>query len=92
MNAEISQGASEGTEKQIDRRPGIDPVMYLKMLMVGFFEDLPSERAIASPFVHAAPKNERRKAFPRQRTRRQDLACRPPWTKANSVRRSGVAC
>lgn len=65
MNAEISQGASEGTEKQKDGRPGIDPVMYLKMLMVGFFEDLPSERAIASPFVHAAPKNERRKAFPR---------------------------
>jgi transposase len=29
-------------------RPGIDPVVYLKMLMVGFFEDLPSERAIAS--------------------------------------------
>ena len=29
-------------------RAGIDPVVYLKMLMVGFFEDLPSERAIAS--------------------------------------------
>jgi transposase len=29
-------------------RPGIDPVVYLKMLMVGFFEDLPGERAIAS--------------------------------------------
>ena len=29
-------------------RPGIDPVIYLKMLTVGFFEDLPSERAIAS--------------------------------------------
>ena len=29
-------------------RPGIDPVVYVKMLMVGFFEDLPSERAIAS--------------------------------------------
>lgn len=27
--------------------PGIDPVVYLKMLMVGFFENLPSERAIA---------------------------------------------
>src|SRR6185436_5519782 len=26
-------------------RPGIDPVVYLKMIMVGFFEDLPSERA-----------------------------------------------
>lgn len=29
-------------------RPGIDPVVYLKMLMVGFFENLPSERSIAS--------------------------------------------
>jgi transposase len=29
-------------------RPGIDPVVYLKMMMVGFFEDLPSERAIAT--------------------------------------------
>ena len=29
-------------------RPGVDPVVYLKMLMVGFFEDLGSERAIAS--------------------------------------------
>src|SRR5438552_7034413 len=29
-------------------RPGIDPVVYLKMIMVGFCEDLPSERAIAA--------------------------------------------
>jgi transposase len=29
-------------------RPGIDPVVYFKMLMVGFFENQPSERAIAS--------------------------------------------
>jgi transposase len=29
-------------------RPGIDPVVYMKMLMIGFFEDLPSERAIAA--------------------------------------------
>ena len=29
-------------------RPGIDPVVYRKMIMVGFFEDLPSERAIAA--------------------------------------------
>jgi transposase len=29
-------------------RPGIDPVVYLKMLMIGFFEDLSSERAIAA--------------------------------------------
>ena len=29
-------------------RPGIDPVVYLKMIRVGFFEDLPSERGIAA--------------------------------------------
>jgi len=28
-------------------RPGIDPVVYFKMLMVGFFEDIGSERGIA---------------------------------------------
>jgi transposase len=31
-----------------DGRLGIDPVVYFKMLMVGFFENLPSERAIAA--------------------------------------------
>jgi transposase len=29
-------------------RPGIDPEVYFKMQMIGFFEDLPSERAIAA--------------------------------------------
>jgi transposase len=29
-------------------RPGIVPAVYFKMLMIGFFENLPSERAIAS--------------------------------------------
>jgi transposase len=29
-------------------RPGIDPVVYFKMLMIGFFENLASERAIAA--------------------------------------------
>lgn len=29
-------------------QPGIDPDIYFKMLMVGFFENLPSERAIAA--------------------------------------------
>lgn len=29
-------------------RPGIDPAVFFKMLMIGFFENLPSERAIAS--------------------------------------------
>ena len=28
-------------------RPGVDPVVYFKMLMVGFFEDIASERGIA---------------------------------------------
>jgi hypothetical protein len=30
-------------------RPGIDPAVYFKILMIGFFENLPSEPAIASP-------------------------------------------
>jgi hypothetical protein len=29
-------------------RPGIDPVVYLKMMMVGFFENLPGDRAMAA--------------------------------------------
>jgi transposase len=29
-------------------QPGIDPEVYVKMLMVGFFENLPAERAIAA--------------------------------------------
>jgi len=28
-------------------RPGVDPAVYFKMLMVGFFENIPSERGIA---------------------------------------------
>ncbi|HOJ04081.1 MAG TPA: transposase [Bacteroidota bacterium] len=28
--------------------PGIDPAVHFKMLLIGFFENLPSERAIAS--------------------------------------------
>jgi transposase len=36
--AEVSRGG----------RPGIDPEVYFKMLMVGFFENLPSERGIAA--------------------------------------------
>jgi transposase len=29
-------------------RPGIDPAVYFKMLIIGFFENLPSERSIAN--------------------------------------------
>src|SRR6056297_1483961 len=29
-------------------RPGIDPAVYFKMQMVGFFEGIPSERGIAA--------------------------------------------
>jgi transposase len=36
------------TEAQKGGRPGIDPEVYVKMLMVGFFENLASERAIAA--------------------------------------------
>ena len=28
-------------------RPGVDPAVYFKMLMIGFFENIPSERGIA---------------------------------------------
>jgi transposase len=35
-------------EDEAGGRPGIDPAVYFKMLMIGFFENLPSERAIAS--------------------------------------------
>ena len=43
---DICRPAYAETEK--GGRPGIDPAVYFKMLMVGFFENLPSERAIAS--------------------------------------------
>lgn len=35
-------------EAEKARRSGIDPAVHFKMLMAGFFESLPSERAIAS--------------------------------------------
>ena len=40
--------ASAYCEESRGGRPGIDPVVYLKMLMAGFFENLRSERAIAA--------------------------------------------
>ena len=43
---EICRPAYADSEK--GGRPGIDPAVYFKMLMIGFFENLPSERAIAS--------------------------------------------
>lgn len=35
-------------ERSEGGRPGIDPVVYFKMLLVGFFENIPSERGIAA--------------------------------------------
>ena len=35
-------------DEQKGGRPGIDPVVYFKMQMVGFFENLPGQRAIAA--------------------------------------------
>lgn len=35
-------------EEKKGGRPGIDPVVYFKMQMVGFFENLPGQRAIAA--------------------------------------------
>ena len=36
------------TDASCGGRPGIDPEVYFKMLMIGFFENLASERAIAA--------------------------------------------
>ena len=39
---------SHYAEEKKGGRPGIDPVVYFKMQMVGFFENLPGQRAIAA--------------------------------------------
>ena len=39
---------SYSSDEEKSGRPGIDPEVYFKMLLVGFFENLPSERGIAS--------------------------------------------
>lgn len=36
------------SDTSVGGRPGIDPEVYFKMLMIGFFENLASERAIAT--------------------------------------------
>lgn len=36
------------TDESVGGRPGIDPEVYFKMLLVGFFEDISSERGIAT--------------------------------------------
>lgn len=46
--AKVRQVCAPAYKQTGTGRPGIDPVVYLKMIMVGFFEDLPSERAIAA--------------------------------------------
>src|SRR6266481_8549638 len=46
--AKVRELCAPAYDKSGMGRPGIDPVVYLKMIMVGFFEDLPSERAIAA--------------------------------------------
>jgi transposase len=46
--AKVRELCASAYDKSGVGRPGIDPVVYLKMIMVGFFEDLPSERAIAA--------------------------------------------
>jgi transposase len=35
-------------DQSVGGRPGIDPEVYFKMLLVGFFENIPSERGIAA--------------------------------------------
>jgi transposase len=46
--AKVRQACAPAYDQSGTGRPGIDPVVYLKMLMIGFFENLPSERAIAT--------------------------------------------
>src|SRR5258708_31922014 len=46
--AKVRAFCQPASDKSGVGRPGIDPVVYLRMIMVGFFEDLPSERAIAA--------------------------------------------
>jgi transposase len=36
------------TDQSVGGRPGIDPVVYVKMVLVGFFENITSERGIAA--------------------------------------------
>lgn len=45
---QVHQLCRPAYSQRADGRPGIDPVVYFKMLMVGFFENLASERAIAA--------------------------------------------
>lgn len=44
---ELCEPFYEG-DARVGGRPGIDPEVYFKMLMIGFFENLGSERAIAA--------------------------------------------
>ena len=46
--AKVRELCAPAYDKSGVGRPGINPAVYLKMMMVGFFEDLPSERAIAA--------------------------------------------
>ena len=45
--AQVHQLCAPAYSKSGRGRPGIDPVVYFKMLMIGFFEDIASERGIA---------------------------------------------
>ena len=44
----VRQACAPAYDQSGTGRPGIDPVVYLKMMMIGFFENLSSERAIAA--------------------------------------------
>lgn len=48
FSGEVHRLCRPAYSQRSDGRPGIDPVVYFKMLMVGFFENLASERAIAA--------------------------------------------
>lgn len=46
--AKVRELCAPAYDKSGNGRPGIDPAVYLKMMMIGFFEDLTRERAIAA--------------------------------------------
>ena len=45
---QVRQICAAAYDKNGRGRPGVDPVVYFKMLMIGFFENIPSERGIAA--------------------------------------------
>ena len=62
-------------------RPGVDPVVYFKMLMIGFFENISSERGIAERCSDSISLASHRHLNPRQNPRvsPKSEACFEEW-------------